>query len=107
ARTIEVLMMLLDRKPPLSEPRRQGCDEAPAFERVIADLLPLLLRRPGGLVQYLGVDGELAHVVQERRPAEPVPVPGRQLQLVGDHVREGADPFGVPAGTPVVAAQRS
>jgi hypothetical protein len=73
---------------------------------VVADLLPLRVRQFLGLVEDLRVHGELADVVQESRPAEPVSIALGKPHLVGDHVGERPDPFGVPACLSIVAAQR-
>jgi hypothetical protein len=51
------------------------------------------------------VHGELADVVEERRPAEPVPICKGEPHFVGDHVREGPDTLGVPTGLSIVAAK--
>jgi hypothetical protein len=53
----------------------------------------------------MGVHGELAHIVEERRPAQAVTVGRGEVQLVGDHVRESPDPLGVATGDAVVTAQ--
>ena len=47
-------------------------------------------------------DPELADVVQERCPAEPVAVLVAQIELAGQHVGVGADPFRVAAGLAIV-----
>jgi hypothetical protein len=99
-------VVLLNSEAPWTEPGRQGGDEAPALQGMIADELPFLIRELPRLVEDVGVHGQLADVVQERRPAQPVPVGLGEAQLVGDHVGEGSHPFGVPARHPVVAAQR-
>jgi hypothetical protein len=71
-----------------------------------ADLLPFRLVELALLVQGVGVDGQLADVMEQGRPAQPVPVGQGEVELVGDHVRKGPDPFGVPTRFPVVTAER-
>ena len=68
--------------------------------------LPLLGRGLAGLDQDLDRDGDLADVVQQRRPAELLPVEVVEPHLAGDHLGEHQDALGVAAGLPVVAAQR-
>ncbi len=49
---------------------------------------------------------ELADVVEERRPAEPVPIGQGEPHFVGDHVRKGPYTLRVPTGLSIVAAER-
>ncbi|HTT91832.1 MAG TPA: hypothetical protein VMF65_19920 [Acidimicrobiales bacterium] len=100
-------MVLLDGEAPFSEPGHQRGHHPPAFERVTTDLGPLLFGRFSGFVQNVGVDGKLADVVQEGRPAQAVPVSRRQVQFVGDQIREGTDPFRVAACPSVMTADGS
>jgi hypothetical protein len=93
ARAVVVLMVLLDGQAPLTEPGRQRANEASALQRVLTDDLPFLVRGLARLVQDVGVHRQLAHVMEEGRPAKPVLVGGREVHVVGDHVREGSDPF--------------
>jgi hypothetical protein len=44
--------------------------------------------------------------VQQRGPPEPVTVGGRQVELLGEHVGERANPFGVPARLAVMRRER-
>ena len=71
-----------------------------------ADLLPFLVVQLARFIEDVGVHGQLAHVVEQRRPAQAVPVGLREVELVGDHVGEGPDPLGVAPGLAVVAAKR-
>jgi hypothetical protein len=71
---VEALVVLFDGEAPFAQPGHQGGDEPAALERVVADLRPLLLGRFSRFVQNVRVHGELAHVVEESGPAEPVPV---------------------------------
>ena len=50
--------------------------------------------------------GQLADVVEQGRPPQPVTVGEGEVELVGDHVREGPDPFGVTTRFAVVTAKR-
>ena len=50
---------------------------------------------------------ELADVVKEGGPAEPVPIGLGKPHFVGDHVGKRPDTFRVPTGLPVVTAERS
>ena len=43
--------------------------------------------------------------MEQRRPAQPVPGGGAELELVGQHVGEDPDPLGVAPGRPVVGGQ--
>ena len=105
-RPVVVLVVLLDRQAPWAKPGSQWGDEAPALQGVTADLFPFRIVELGFLVEGAGVDGQLAHVMQQGRPAQAVPVGQGEVELVGDHVREGADPFGVAPRLAVVPAER-
>ena len=72
ALAVPALVVVGDRVGPLAEPRAQRRGEAGAELGVAADELPLLVARPPGLVEDLGRHLELADVVQERGPVEPV-----------------------------------
>src|SRR5579863_3696771 len=48
---------------------------------------------------------ELADVVEERRPAQPVPIEAREVQLVGDHVGVGPDTLSVTTRQAIVRAE--
>ena len=61
--------------------------------------------RPGLLSDLRG-HLELADVVQERRPPEPVTVAFPEVEFGGEHVRVRSDALRVPAGLPVVGRER-
>ena len=86
AGAVVTLVVLLDGLGPLSQPREQRPGETSPLERVAVDDLPLLLGELRRLVQDVGVDGQLADVVQQGGPAQAVAVGGGQLELVGDEV---------------------
>jgi hypothetical protein len=54
----------------------------------------------------MGVHREFADIVEEGRPAEPVPIGLREPHFFGDHVRKCPDSFGVPTGLSIVTAER-
>ena len=99
------LVVLPDREGPLPEPRSQRHRQLLPFERVRLDQPPLARVERPRLVQHLGRDGDLAHVVEQGGPAQPVPVGGRQPHLLGQEVGVGPHPFRVPPGEPVVGGQ--
>ena len=72
-----------------------------------AQLLPLLVGRLAGLVQDLRADVELADVVEERGPVQPVELLSCQAQLLAEAVGVGADALGVPARDLVVDVERA
>jgi hypothetical protein len=101
-----VLVVLFYGEAPGTEPRREGRNESPALQWVIADLLPFPVCELALFVEDVRVDGELADVMKERRPAEPVAISEREPQFVGDHVSKSPHTLGVPPGPSIVAAQR-
>ena len=105
-RAVIVLVVLLDRQAPWTKPGSQRGDEAPALQRMSADLFPFRVVELALLVQGGGVDGQLADVMEQGRPAQAVPVGQGEMELVGDHVREGPDPFGVATRLAVMTAER-
>jgi len=54
----------------------------------------------------MGVHGELADVVEEGGPAQPVPIGLGEPHFVGDHVGKCPDPFRVPTGLSIVTTER-
>jgi hypothetical protein len=68
-------------------------------------LLPFLVGRLARFVEDVGMDRQLTDVVQERRPAEPVAVVGRESQFVGDEVGEETHAFRVTPSTTVVLTE--
>ena len=105
-RAVVALVVLLDREAPWTEPGGQRGNEAAPLQRMSADLLPFVLTELALFVEDVRVHGQLADVVEQRRPAQPVPVGLREVELVGDHVGEGPDPFGVAPRPAVVPAER-
>jgi hypothetical protein len=87
---------------PFAEPAPHGLHQLLTEERVTAKLLPLLVGRLARLVQDLGADLELADVVQQRRPVEPVEVVAGQPELPSEAVAVGAHPLGVTPRKAVV-----
>jgi hypothetical protein len=103
-RAVVVLVVLLDREAPFAEPVSKRGDETPPLEGVVTDLLPFCVGRLARLVQDVGMDRELADVVEERGPTKLVPLVPAEAEFFGDHVGEGTHPFRVAAGATVVAA---
>ncbi|MDA8297088.1 MAG: hypothetical protein M0004_10995 [Actinomycetota bacterium] len=100
------LVMLLDYQRPLAEPRGQRCDEASAFERVPVDRSPLLFGQRSRFREDPGVNGELAHVMQQRGPPQAITGVVAEVHLLSDHLREDPHALGMPPGGPVVVADR-
>jgi hypothetical protein len=61
---------------------------------------------PPWVVEQPRRDRQLADVVEQRRPAQPVAVLGRQVSFLGDEVGQRLDALGMPAGPPVVLPER-
>jgi hypothetical protein len=72
---------------------------------VLLDRFPLVGVGLARLVQDVGVDGELADVVEERRPAQAIARRRRELELVGHEIGEGTDALGVTASAAIVLAE--
>ena len=51
------------------------------------------------------MDGELADVMEKRRPTQAVAVSGREAEFVGDEIGEGTDPFGMTAGEAIMGVE--
>ena len=103
---VEALVMLGDGRTPLAQPRKQiGCGLGPGL-RMATQNVPLALGRLACLVQDGGIDGQLADVVQQRRPAQPILIKASQPQLLAQQVGVDPHPFGVTAGSLVMVGQR-
>ena len=107
ALAVPTLVVLLDRERPVPQPRPQRRGDPRSLQRVGPQQFPGLLARSPGIVEHVGVDRDLADVVQQRRPAQPVDVVLGDVHLLGDHVHEDPDTLGVAARRPVVGRQRS
>ena len=95
-------MVLHDRRRPPAEPWKEGFGDRGTRRGVRLQALPFEPVGLARLVQDATRDPELADVVQERCPAEPVAVLVAQIELAGQHVGVGADPFRVAAGLAIV-----
>jgi hypothetical protein len=102
-----IALVVLDHcSAPFAEPWEQRRHEPRTLFRVTMEHLPFLDIRLAGLVEQRNWDFELAHVVEESRPAQSS-LPCRiDLQLIGEEVGEDSDPFGMTTGRLVVDAQR-
>ena len=105
AGAVPALVVVADGVGPGAEPGADG-DELAADERVLPERLPLLVGGLAGLVEDLGCDRELADVVEEGGPVEPVEVGLGELEPLADHHGVGADALGVAARDAVVAVER-
>ena len=85
--------MLLYGKTPLPEPRAQRLNHPLALKRVLVENLPLVRRGSARFIQNLDVDGDLSHVMQQRRPSQSIAVGLREPEFVGDEVGVGANTF--------------
>jgi hypothetical protein len=74
---------------------------------MVLDQLPLVVVKGTGLVQDVGVDRDLADVVQEGGPTEAVPVDLGQSHLFGDQVGVHAHPLAVATRTTIVHVERA
>ena len=105
ARAVPLLVVLADAVPPWSEPVLQRVGEAGAGRRVTGEDRPLLRVGATLEVEDLGGHGDLAEVVEQRRPPELLQLLLVEADLGPDQLGVGADAFGVAAGQTVVAAQ--
>ncbi len=104
---VEMLVMLDDDFGIFAKPGRERRREPRADLRVHAQPAPFRGCRLRGLAKQASRHVELADVVDQGGPAQPVAVGFRQLHLLRDHVGEHAYPIGVPPGHPVVLRERS
>ena len=102
---VEPFVVLGDRGAPLAQPLEQRAGQHGALVGVLADQVPLDGYERGRLVEHGRGHADLAEVMQQRRPAQPVARRLRQVQLGGQNVGEDPDPLGVSAGPPVMGAQ--
>ena len=103
--SVVAFVMLGDRQRPFAQPVRQWLDQPCSLERVPADELTLGGRQTSRLVQELLVNCELADVVEQRGPPQPVPVGFRKLELVGDQISEYPHPGRVAPRCAIVRTQ--
>ena len=59
-----------------------------------------------GFVQDVRVNGQLAHVMEEGRPAQPVTIRHRKREFLSNQVGERPHPLGVATGESIMGAQR-
>ena len=105
APAVPALVMLLYGAAPFAQPPDKGLDEPGALERVIAQRLPLRHVQLPGLVEDVGMHRQLADVMEQRRPAQPVPGSLVERELVGDEVGESTHAFGVAPCLAIVEAE--
>ena len=105
ARAVPLLVVLADAVPPGAEPVLQRLGEASAGRRVARKDRPLLGVGPALQVEDLGGHGDLAEVVEQRRPPELLQLLLVEADLGSDQLGVGADAFGVTASQTVVAAE--
>ncbi len=106
AAAVEMLVVLQDDVAVPVEPTGERRREPGADRRMEPQRLPFPFGRLSRLAQQLRRHLELADVVDQRRPAQPVAGGGGQLHLGGDHVGEDPHPLAVPPGHPIVTGQR-
>ena len=94
ARTVELFVVLADRRCPGSEPvQDRALDHAHTLVRMRFEDGPLLLRRLPRLVEDLRRYGELANVVQQRCPVQSLTILCVERQLLGKQIGQGANSF--------------
>ena len=99
-------MVLPDCEDPWSEPVTQRSDHACSDLGMAPEDLPLLVIGAFVLVEDLVRDLELADVVEQPGPVQPIHLARVEADFVTDHLGVGAYPFRVPARDPVVRIQR-
>ncbi len=92
---------------PFAEPRPQRIEQRNRSGRVLFEDRPLIGVGPTLLVQDRRGHFELADVVHEPCPVQPIQVVLGQVEFFTDHQRVGADPFGVTTSHAIVRVQRS
>ena len=106
ALAVPALVMIGDRVRPLTQPPAQRRGQPGSDFGVAAYQRPLLLARAPRLVEDLRRHLELADVVQQRRPVQPVDLVTVKAKLLRDHLRIRAHPLGMPARHVIVRTQR-
>ena len=91
----------------VAQPTRQWCRQLGAELGVQLDRLELFVGQLPRLVQDRRVDAQLADVVHQPGPSQPIELDAGEPHLLADHLRVGAHTFRVTAGEPVVVAQRA
>jgi hypothetical protein len=102
---VPAFVVVADRLGPLAEPLAERLDERFAVDRMEAELLPLLVGGLPVLVQDLRADLELPDVVEERGPVQAVEIVIREVELLAEAVRVGANPLRVAARDLVVVVE--
>ena len=105
AAAVPLLVVVADGVRPGAEPGHQRFDEVRALFRVALERRPLLVVGTIGLVEDGAGYGQLADVVQQRPPAELVPLLVGEPGFLGQQIGQRADPFGVTPGPPVVGSE--
>src|SRR4051794_16434078 len=97
--------MLHDDVAPRSEPLAQRGRDVMAELGGLVHQVPLGGIERARLVEDALRDAQLADVMQQRRPAQPITVTSRGPEPHADEISEGADSLRVTPGTTVVAAE--
>jgi hypothetical protein len=105
--TIKVLVMLFNGESPLTEPGTERFNHSTALYRMAVENLPLRRRGRSRLIQYVNVDRNLSHIVQQRRPSQPVAVGLRESKFISDEVGVGAYALGVATSASIMGAKSS
>jgi hypothetical protein len=71
---VEVLVMLLDCETPFAEPLTQGFNHSHTLNGMLMQNFPFLCRERARLVQDLGVNGDLADIVQQSGPSQSIAI---------------------------------
>ncbi len=106
ARTVPLLVVFDDREHAVAQPGGQRCSELGAHLGVQLDDGELFVGQRARLVEDLRRHAQLADVVDERRPAQPIEFTPGEPHLLADHLGVCPHSLRVTAGDPVVAAQR-
>ena len=105
AGAVKTLMVLNDGGGPFSQPLGQRHGEERPLLRVPLQEFPVGRIRFARIVEHGPRHGDLADVVKERRPSEPIPVLRRKIESVGNEIGEDTDPFRVPPRHAVVSIE--
>jgi hypothetical protein len=87
------------------QPLRQRRHQQMPHRRMAAHQPHLLGAEPPRLVQHLRRHADLAHIVQQRRPRQPGPLPRRQTHLHRDQLRVRPHPLRVAPRAPIMRRQ--
>jgi len=100
---VPAFVVLLGSKLPTPEPSGKRCKPTRTSRGMLFELLPLSIGRPAWFIQNLRRNVELANVVKECRPAEPVAISIAEIHLLANEIAVRSDSFAMTTSQSIVA----